>query len=334
MDAAPPAIDHARAGEVTSRPSSTRSNRTVRELAANGSVVARLTVDRMHISLGQGAWVAMDAVGNVATEPAHRRRGYARQLMLATIEAMRAGGAAISMLYGIDDFYDRLGWVRAGDEQWLQLPVDGHDFDCSTASGATPAGWHDRAATADDLPAMRALYAEWARDAVGAAMRGNDDVAWAVVHAPNAARVLVDASGAVAAYAVSAGSLHVAQERASMFPGDTVLGELHARDDQSAAAALEMARTWAEALRPARADGAMRYVHVGCGPQSLLERAANAFEHRVDRHVRPRGGSMVLLLDSGRWHDSWGGEPRDWTSELVGATLLTAGQYLCVVDRY
>ena len=60
----------------------------------------------------RGALLAMGGIWGVATNPAARRKGYCRTLMARLLEAMHAGGRALSALYPFrESFYERLGWV-------------------------------------------------------------------------------------------------------------------------------------------------------------------------------------------------------------------------------
>jgi predicted acetyltransferase len=60
----------------------------------------------------RGALYPMAGLLDVTTHPAARRKGYARKLLLALLEAVREGGAACSGLYPFrESFYERLGYV-------------------------------------------------------------------------------------------------------------------------------------------------------------------------------------------------------------------------------
>jgi len=59
------------------------------------------------------AAVRVAGVGGVATEGAYRGRGYMDRTAQAALSAMRDAGYHLSILFGIPDFYDRYGYVRA-----------------------------------------------------------------------------------------------------------------------------------------------------------------------------------------------------------------------------
>ena len=59
------------------------------------------------------ARVRVGGVGGVATDADLRKRGFMDRTARASIEAMRAHGYDVSLLFGIPDFYHRFGYVRA-----------------------------------------------------------------------------------------------------------------------------------------------------------------------------------------------------------------------------
>ena len=59
------------------------------------------------------ARVRVGGVGGVATDGDYRKRGLMDRTARASIEAMRAQGYHVSVLFGIRDFYHRFGYVRA-----------------------------------------------------------------------------------------------------------------------------------------------------------------------------------------------------------------------------
>src|SRR5436190_18336966 len=90
-------------GEITAEPYEWG---TRVDLRIDGRSVSRLWVVTITLQIGQ-ATVRMDGIAGVGTETEYRRRGYSRRVMEATVERMRAGDAALSMLYGISDFYPK-----------------------------------------------------------------------------------------------------------------------------------------------------------------------------------------------------------------------------------
>jgi hypothetical protein len=192
-------------------------------LELDGQRISRLVIVPMLMRIG-AAVVRMDGIGGVRTEAAFRKRGYLRGVMTATLDLMRAGDAALSLLFGIPDFYQRFGYETMGPEYRVALPFP------ATAGipPSLPPGWQFRPLRLDDLPAVMQLYHLNTRRATGALVRhdaGDDPAeseriaqwnpnarmigrrAWdrlrtvAVEPGEDACRVLLNPSGALAAYA-------------------------------------------------------------------------------------------------------------------------------------
>ncbi len=76
------------------------------------------------------ARVRVGGVTCVATHPDYRKRGLMRRTGLASMAAIREAGYDLSMLFGIEDYYDRYGYVNAWPEttytiKTSDLPVKG-----------------------------------------------------------------------------------------------------------------------------------------------------------------------------------------------------------------
>ncbi|HEV3050743.1 MAG TPA: GNAT family N-acetyltransferase, partial [Longimicrobium sp.] len=110
------------------------------------------------------ALVRMDGIGGVGTDAEYRHRGFARRVLEAAVDRMRAGDAALSMLYGIPDIYPKFGYATAGPDPLLFLAV-------RPPAPPLPEGWNSRPFHREDLPAIRDLYGRNTREAVGAAVR-------------------------------------------------------------------------------------------------------------------------------------------------------------------
>jgi predicted acetyltransferase len=52
-------------------------------------------------------------IGSVATDGHHRKRGFLRQTANATLDALRGSDYAVSLLFGIPNFYEQFGYRRA-----------------------------------------------------------------------------------------------------------------------------------------------------------------------------------------------------------------------------
>lgn len=78
----------------------------------DGQIVAHYGIWGYDMRVGSAA-VRCGGIGAVCTHPEFRKRGYLLRVANASIDAMRDDGYDVSLLFGIDDFYDRLGYVRA-----------------------------------------------------------------------------------------------------------------------------------------------------------------------------------------------------------------------------
>lgn len=216
------------------------------------------------------AVVRMDGIGGVGTDEAYRNRGYSRRVMERALETMRAGDAAISTLFGIQDFYQRFGYEPSGPEYTVVAPFQ----DVQEDSCSVPPGWSFRSLIVDDLPAVMELYQANTRRATGALVRhdaGDDPAeterlagcnpdarkiglrAWdrlrkiALEPGDDECRVLLDESGSVAAYAWLGANKRNwwMSVRRRNFPSAFHLAESMARDDVAADVLLSACRIWA-----------------------------------------------------------------------------------------
>ncbi|MEM6855729.1 MAG: GNAT family N-acetyltransferase [Planctomycetota bacterium] len=78
----------------------------------DGQIVAHYGVWGYDMRVGT-ATIRCGGIGAVCTHPDHRKRGYLLRVANASIDAMRDEGYDVSLLFGINDFYDRVGYVRA-----------------------------------------------------------------------------------------------------------------------------------------------------------------------------------------------------------------------------
>ncbi len=86
------------------------------ELVANYSVWDyRMRVGKARVRVG--------GIGCVATHMDCRKRGIQASTARASIEAMRQAGYDMTILFGIPDFYHRLGYVRAWSDTAYEAPV-------------------------------------------------------------------------------------------------------------------------------------------------------------------------------------------------------------------
>ncbi|MEL7086888.1 MAG: GNAT family N-acetyltransferase [Planctomycetota bacterium] len=89
----------------------------------DGQLVTHYGVWGYDMRVGRAAARA-GGIGTVSTHPDFRERGYLVRTANASIAAMRERGYDLSVLFGIDDFYHRLGYVRAFSYRQHYLRVD------------------------------------------------------------------------------------------------------------------------------------------------------------------------------------------------------------------
>jgi GNAT superfamily N-acetyltransferase len=285
-------------------------------LLLDGRQVSRVVIVPMLMRIG-AAVVRMDGIGGVSTEEEFRNRGYSRRVMETAVEQMRRGDAALSTLFGIEDFYQKFGYETTGPEYTVVLPL----AETTAPTRSLPRGWRFRPLTPGDMPAVMRLYHANTRRATGALVRhdaGDDPSeterladlnpdarkiglrAWnrlqgiAVEPGEDACRVLVDQSGRIGAYAWFGANWWMGVRRRDL-PGAFHIAEGMARDAEVADTLLVACRTWAE---EAGSDG--DGIALAIPPEGPVAMAA-AYEGGQMLGVYTRGGNfMGRVLDLGR----------------------------------
>lgn len=247
-----------------------------------------LTIDPLRLHDGTGGFVRLDGIGNVATLEAYRGQGLARELLEVALERMRAGDAAGSLLYGIDGFYEPLGWRTCGDERWVA-------FDVARGRAehvASPSGSHakSRAMRGDDRFALRELYERIAAKVVGAVARPDGERTWSQLDPDDV--TIVERDGQVVGWAWRGTGLDARRSIQNDLPGVAAFVELQAIDADAAWHVVQAARERVvaseEAALPRLATGAPEG-----HPLRQLARSEWIEAHLVDV-VRPHGGAMLL----------------------------------------
>lgn len=131
-------------------------------LAVDGDrPVACVQVFAKTIRLREGE-ARLGGIGSVATHADYRGRGLSSELLVATIERMRARGMALSLLFAgpAQPLYARHGWRR--------IPLPLIRLRAPAAARPTPAG---RLFQPDDLPRVRALYDDYSGHLAGTTVR-------------------------------------------------------------------------------------------------------------------------------------------------------------------
>jgi len=257
-------------------------------LTINGEEASECWIIPLTIRVGT-ATVRMDGIGGVATKPEHRLKGYASRVLQRAIEEMTAGDAAITMLYGIPNFYHRFGYVTAGPEYWVFL------YDVKRDEPLPP-GWTVREFTSQDFASVRRIYEQATAFATGAVVRAEDSRVWRKLletpgnYPQDECWVAVSPEGAVEGYAWRARwcwSMRDILERE--FPDALAFGEVIAITPGAADALLATCRRRA-------AEEGKKEALLPVPPDSLVAYAARYTDARAVQLYSAGGGSMVRVL--------------------------------------
>ena len=263
------------------------------DLKLDGRSVSRLWLSHFTIHIGK-ALVRMDGVGGVGTDEAFRSKGYCRRVLQSAVETMKQGDGALSMLYGIRDFYPKFGYATAGPDYLISIgDLDG--------GSALPPGWKVRAIVSDDLAVVKELYSKNTRSAVGAALRDAQCGVWKRLEKAVAGtkddecRVVVGPDGEVHGYLWRArwcwyvrNALEPDNKRA------LVLGEVVADCAAAADAVLAVARIWAKSEPASRR---VKEVLLACTPGDPVSGAATHQDAVLSARYSACGASMVRVVN-------------------------------------
>ena len=292
-------------------------------LLLDGRKVSWLSIIPFTLQIGT-ATVRMDGIGGVGTDAKHRNRGYSRRVLEAAVAHMRCGDGALSMLYGIRDFYSKFGFATAGPDYLVIL----HELE---RDNVLPTGWSVRDFVASDLPAIQALYAHGAAQSVGTAVRpAKGGVVWSHLAGeaegdePDACRVVEGPDRTVHGYVWRARwCWYVKHKLETDFREALVLGEVAADGPIAADAVLAACRQWAQA------EGAHRKVKqivLAFPPEGALSAAAMRQDARFVQNYSASGDSMARVLDVARLLRSLAPELharlQAFQSEFVGALIF------------
>lgn len=262
-------------------------------LMVDAKRVSWLSIVPFTLRIG-AATVRMDGIGGVGTDSHHRHRGYSRRVLEAAVAHMRQGDGALSMLYGIPDFYPKFGYATAGPD-YLVLLTD------LERDSALPAGWSVRDFIPSDLHAMQALYAHCTQRAVGAAVRSGQSGVWSHLTGeaegdePDACRVILGADGRLHGYVWRARwCWYVKHKLEADFRDALVLGEVMADGPLAADAVLTTCRLWAQAEGNQRK---VKQVVLGFPPEGPLAASAMRQYARFQQNYSLCGDSMARVLD-------------------------------------
>jgi hypothetical protein len=301
---------------------------TKAELFVEGKAVSHLYVVPFTVRVGR-ATVRMDGIAGVGTDREHRNKGYSRRVIEATIEHMTRGDAALTMLYGIPDFYPKFGYATAGADHYVYLTY----LWSKRTPTRLPNGWTARPFAKDDLPAVRRLYdLNTARDStVGAALRPADSAVWhallssaetAAAGTPEGCRVAVDSAGEVRAYAWRGTRFWYASMLERRHRHAFILSEVMADGPASADAIVVACRLWARERSEGNGDP-FRHVLVSQPPEGPVAAAAALTDARTTQRTSATGESMARILDVDRLISSLAPELRARLADSLTPPLNT-----------
>ena len=274
-----------------------RPGETEVALVLNGQPVSSCRVIPLTLRVG-AATIRIDGIGEVGTHEEHRNRGYSRRVLTAALAFMTAGDAALAMLYGIPNFYPRLGYTPVGPEHTVSIPqrVPVPDL---------PAGWSVRLITPDLMPACQILYNRETARATGAAVRTPGVYPWTVLQQVAAGegqdecRVLIDPLGEVAGYAWRLPDSWPVTMVGWEHRQSLVLGEVVARDAPAANALLTVCQRWVADEAEKRGQVLVSAV-LGLPPESTMAAAAMRGAATFQQRYSGSGDFMARTVHTGR----------------------------------
>jgi len=119
------------------------------ELMLQGAAVSRVSVIDLDMRIGDAS-VRCGGIGDVYTERAHRRKGYARRVLEESLAFMVQEGYHLSALFGIPDLYSKFGFAPALIES--RCTVATRDAETAQSHYAV------RAVQPQDMPAIAEMY--------------------------------------------------------------------------------------------------------------------------------------------------------------------------------
>lgn len=261
-------------------------------LMLDGRKVSWLSIIPFTLHIG-AATVRMDGIGGVGTEAEYRKRGYSRRVLEAAVDYMCQGDGALSMLYGIADFYPKFGYATSGPDYLILLNALHRD-------NTLPTGWSVRDFEFADLPAVQALYLQNTLHAAGAAQRPAEGKVWKHLAeqkdaAADACRVVLGPDGLIHGYVWRAGwCWYVKHKLESDYTEALVLGEAVADGPRAADAVLAACRQWGQ---EEGAQRTIRQVVLSLPPEGPLATAAMYQYARCLQNYSACGNSMARVLD-------------------------------------
>ncbi|MDK1031995.1 MAG: GNAT family N-acetyltransferase, partial [Planctomycetia bacterium] len=97
------------AGKKTEIITERKGPHLMRSLLVDGALASWVTIIDHKIRIGRASML-MGGIGGVNTKVEHRRRGHMRRLMADSVRFMQERGYVFSMLFGIENFYQKFGY--------------------------------------------------------------------------------------------------------------------------------------------------------------------------------------------------------------------------------
>ncbi|MBN1284936.1 MAG: GNAT family N-acetyltransferase [Anaerolineae bacterium] len=169
----------------------------------DGELAAQAQIVPFTMSYGRAA-LNVGGIASVATDAAHRGKGYATAMMRDGIRYLEAHKFDISLLGSIPaNFYNRMGYANVWPNYRLRVaPRDVDTLSADRLGGALPVV-EVRELTPDDYPAALALYDQHWGKRYGAHIRSLDYLTWRLGRVFIYKRAAFDGSGRLRGYMLS-----------------------------------------------------------------------------------------------------------------------------------
>jgi len=251
----------------------------MRIIKRGGAIAAHVGIHGKTVRIGR-AQFEMGGIGAVAVREGFRKKGLATVCLEDALQVMRDKGMQLSFLFGISNFYTKVGFIGCYPNHALKLDVRFFEhFKNRFAVGNYKSS---------DLNGMLKLYEAASEKTPGAVVRDRKGFAFSIEDRELAAKKPKDEGrlqvfrekgkgGKVRAYVVYDGRL----AEAMVAPGDE--------------AACESVLAW---LRQKRVEALEKELHIErLAPAHPLWRYALRLPHRIERRFNWTGDGMGQILD-------------------------------------